>query len=108
MITKDQAYALNKLESNTHVLWDEIASLSITQPFGFNCRMQTYKNDASPSNPKGLTIDNGAKSAIGASSWNISGQIVHHVGAKSVSCLGRGFQVRADCDAVRKHLNKGE
>lgn len=106
MITKEQEAALNELCSNTHVLWSQEAAVKLTEPFGFKCRTRTYEADGGPHNPKGLTLANGRPHAVGASSWDISGQICSHVGAKSAAMLGRGFQVRSDCDAIRRHLNE--
>lgn len=108
MITKEQEAALLKLECDTHALWNEEAALAFTKPFGFDCRMQEYLADAGPRNPKGLTLKNGAEAAVGAASWDIAGQICGHLGVRSERKLGRGSQVRADCEAVREHLNQGE
>lgn len=105
MITKEQEAALHQLECDTHCLWTPEAAIAITKPFGFHCKTHIYEADGGPHNPKGLTLENGRPHALGASSWDISGQIVSHFKIRSEGKLGRGFQVRADCDAVRKHLN---
>jgi hypothetical protein len=105
MITKEQEAALHELECNTHVLWAPEGAINLTKPFGFDCRLHDYNADAGPRNPKGLTLNDGAKSAVGASSWDISGQICSHLKVRSEGKLGRGFQVRADCNAIRKYLN---
>ncbi|MFN3656815.1 MAG: hypothetical protein ACK4UO_06145 [Pseudolabrys sp.] len=102
-ITKEQTEALATLEENTHVLWSVEGALALTRPFGFDCRTETYK--ANPRDPKGLALNNGEKEAAGAASWDIFGQIARHVGATRQSCLGRGFQVRADCEAIRKTIS---
>jgi hypothetical protein len=106
MMNKKQEEALHQLECNTHLLWKKEAALAISRPFGFDCKMREYLADGGPRNPKGLYLDSGAESAVGLSSWDLSGQIARHVGAKSESKLGRGFQVRADCQAIREKLNE--
>lgn len=103
MITKEQEAALHELETNTHLFWKSEAAKDLTRPFGFECRVIEYK--ANPRDPKGLTLDNGARSAVGAASWDISSQICSHLKVRSEGKLGRGFQVRSDCDAARRYLN---
>lgn len=105
MITKEQEAALHQLECDTHTLWSPEAAKKLTAPFGFDCRISHHVADASPWNPKGLTLSAGKTEAEGASSWSISGQIASHVGARPEGKMGRGFQVRADCDAIREKLN---
>lgn len=104
MITEKQAEALNCLASDTHALWTPRQATRLTAPFGFVAR--TSHHVADPENPKGLTLSAGRTEAEGASSWSISGQIASHYGLRPPGKLGRGSQVRADCDAIREHLNK--
>lgn len=104
MITKEQQEALHTLECSTHTLWKPDAASALTRPFGFECKVREHVADGDR-NPKGLTLANGAKSAIGAASWDISGQIASHYNLRPEGKLGRGFQVRADCEAIRRHLN---
>ena len=106
MITKEQAASLRELCGDTHCLWSPEAAKRLTAPFGFECKTHIYEADGGPNNPKGLTINNGRPMAKGASSWDISGQIASHYKLRPEGKLGRGFQVQADCDAIRKHLNK--
>lgn len=106
MITKEQEAALNELECDTHTLWPPEAAKRLTAPFGFEARVSHHVADASPWNPKGLTLSAGKTEAEGASSWSISGQIASHYKLRPPGKLGRGFQVRSDCDAIREHLNK--
>jgi hypothetical protein len=105
MITKEQEAALNKLECDTHCLWRPEAAIDLTLPFGFECHLHIYEADGGPHNPKGLVLNNGRPHATGASSLDISGQIARHVGANPEGKLGRGFQVRANCEAIRRKLN---
>ena len=108
MITKEQEYALHTLECDTHCLWTPEAAKRLTAPFGFECRLSHYKADAGPGNPKGLSLSGGSTEAYGCSSWAISGQIASHYKLRPEGKSGRGFQVRADCHAIREHLMKLE
>lgn len=104
MITKEQEVALHQLECDTHSFWSEEVANTFTRPFGFDCYVFKHKADGNK-NPKGLTLNNGAKEATGVSSVGVSDQIARHVGATPEAKMGRGFQVRANCAAIRKHLN---
>lgn len=105
MITKEQEAALHELECDTHVLWTPEAANKLTAPFGFVCHSSKHVADGGPRNPKGPTLNGGADVAVGASSWSISGQIASHYNLRPEGKLGRGSQVRADCAAIREHLN---
>ena len=105
MITKEQEAALHELCCDTHALWTPEHADKLTAPFGIKARTRIHEADGGPHNPKGLTLDNGRPMAKGASSWDISGQICSHLGVRSEGKLGRGSQVRADCDAIRRFLN---
>lgn len=105
---EDQLAALHELDCNTHNFWSEEGAKKLLAPFGIdpNKVLATYK--ANPHEPKGLTLANGAKQARGASTPAISGAIVSHFGLRSPGMLGRGFQVRADTETVRKHLTSAK
>lgn len=105
MITKEQEAALRELCEDTHLLWRPEEAERLTAPFGFKCRISHYKADASPWNPKGLTLSAGKTEAEGASSWAISGQIASHYKLRPEGKLGRGSQVCEDCRAIREYLN---
>lgn len=107
MLTEEQERSLRHLEINTHSLWSKSTAEEIAAPFGFKPNCREYLADGGPRNPKGLYLDNGQESALGLSSWDLSRQIALHVGARPESKLGRGFQVRADCHAIREKLNEG-
>lgn len=76
-----------------------------SNPFGFKAR--TYVARANPTEPKGLTLDNGADSAEGIAADNLAMQICDHVGVEYHRGLGRGSQLRACCDALQRWL-KGQ
>jgi hypothetical protein len=104
MLTKEQAAALDKLEQGTHVFWNPKGVQMLTEPFGFKGKV--FTEYANPKDPKGLTFDNGAKSAEGADSISVSNQILDHYNLTAEHKLGRGFQVRVNVEAIREHLSK--
>jgi hypothetical protein len=98
---QEQLNVLHELACDTHVFWPPEEAQKFMEPFGF--KVHTHVEHASK-HPKGLTLNNGAKSAEGAASWDISGQLVQELNLTSEGKLGRGSQVRADVDAVFNHL----
>jgi hypothetical protein len=100
---KLQIEKLRELAGNTHTLFNEKGVKEYADAFpGFTPRLMKYK--AEPNNPKGLTLNNGAKEAIGLASWDLAYQICSHYDCKAESALGRGTQQRLYCNAVIKHL----
>jgi hypothetical protein len=101
-LTPEQENVLQFLAANTHDFWTPERANELTRPFGFEAF--THEERADYKSPKGLRLKDNAKSAVGASSLDISGQIVAKTGAEAGSFIGRGFQVRANCDAIREKL----
>jgi hypothetical protein len=104
MLTKEQAAALDKLMENTHIFWNPKGVQMLTEPFGF--KGGVFTEYANPKDPKGLTLDFGAKSAEGADSVSVSRQILDHYNLTAEGKFGRGSQVRVNVDAIREHLSK--
>lgn len=98
---------MRELSRNTHILFNEQGAKYYTEPFGIEPKLFKYEADAGPDNPKGLTLNDGAKSAMGIASWDLAYQIYRHFKLEDVrGYLGRGSQQRAYCDAVIMHLLK--
>lgn len=104
MITEQQEKALSIMECNTHDFWSKETAEGITKPFGCKPKLREYIADGGPRNPKGLVLNNGAEAAVGISVYDLSGQIADFVGARPEGKMGRGFQVRANCQAIREKL----
>jgi hypothetical protein len=103
---KTKEDVLHILACNTHGFWKPEFAKKLTALFGFECR--THVEHVDPHDQKGIQFDAPeVKAAEGAASWDISGQIVRHLGIRSEGKLGRGSQVQADCDAIRAHLKGG-
>ena len=69
-----------------------------SKPFGFTARTSVVR--ANPKDPKGLTLDDGAKQANGIDAVHLAIQICRHVGVEYDEKFGRGSQLRACCDAL--------
>jgi hypothetical protein len=72
--------------------------------FDLKGKIKPYLAKANPRDPKGLTLDNGATSAIGMDAVILASSICDHLGVKYMSKLGRGSQLRACCDALETYF----
>lgn len=98
-----QIKAMRELSGRTHELLNEKGVKMYADPFpDFTPRLFKYRAD--PKDPKGLTLNDGSKEATGLATWDLAAQICDHFKLKAESCLGRGSQQRAYCNAVIKHL----
>jgi hypothetical protein len=76
-----------------------------TEPFGFQGKTRIAKADASPDNPKGLILEDGATEAEGSEDWAVAWDICIALGLSPPSYLsGRGFRLRAACQQILEHL----
>lgn len=71
--------------------------------FGFIPRTYIAKADP-PGTPKGLTLADGATSARGIGAHELAMQVCDHFGVKYEGKMGRGFQLRACCNALEAWL----
>ena len=95
---------VEKLREYDHAFLDTEGALHFSTPFGFKAR--TYVAHADPTEPKGLTLHDGAASAEGIDAVDLAKQICHHVGVEYESKFGRGSQLRSCCDALETWCNK--
>lgn len=93
---------VNKLRRYDHAFLTVEGAEKLSAPFGFKAR--TYVEHANPNDPKGLTLNNGAKSARGIAAHHLAEQICDHVGVEYPEKLGRGSQLHACCDALEQWL----
>jgi hypothetical protein len=103
-VETDQHKALNELRLCDHAFLGKDQAEKLTQPFGFKAR--TWEHKASPNEPKGLTLANGATSAVGVDASHLAIQICDYLKLKYVPKFGRGSQLRSCCDAIQNHLDK--
>lgn len=102
MLTQDQESVLYRMECNTHTLWAPSFVEQVNAEFGTDIKPFKYKADK---HPKGLTLDGGAKQALGMACFDLAPILCSRLGVKYESKMGRGFQVRSCCEAIRKHFN---
>jgi hypothetical protein len=94
---------------NTHAFLTVEGAAHILRPFHLDghvsefCR--EYEADGDH-NPKGLTLANGASKAYGVAMFDLARLICIEINLDYATCLGRGFQVRACCDTIRKHYGE--
>lgn len=99
--TPDELLQLvTELRKYDHVFMSVEGAHYFSEPFGFTAR--TYMAHANPDDPKGLTLEGGAKSAVGVSAHELAIQICEHVRATYAQSMGRGSQLRLCCDALER------
>jgi len=89
---------VDELREYDHAFLTQEGVERFSKPFGFIARC--YEHRATPNEPKGLTLKNGAKSAVGLAADELAQDICQHVGVKYDEMFGRGSQLRACCDAL--------
>ena len=72
----------------------------------FNVKLTPYRAYANQKEPKGLTLNDGAKSAMGMDAHYMAQAICRQLGVKYVEKHGRGSALRACCDALERHFDK--
>jgi len=92
------------LRDYDHAFLTTEGAMHFSKPFGFTAR--TAVHHANPTQPKGLTLDNGADSAEGIDAADLAQQICRHVGVVYTRTYGRGSQLRSCCDALEAWCNK--
>jgi len=93
---------VDKLREYDHAFLTVEGAEYFSKPFGFAAR--TYVERATPNEPKGLTLNNGAKEARGIAAHHLAEQICDHVGVEYPEKLGRGTQLRVCCDALEQWI----
>jgi hypothetical protein len=93
---------VNELRDCDHAFLSPEGADHFSKPFGF--KAETWIHQASPNEPKGLTLSDGAKQAEGIDASYLAQQICRHVGVEYASKFGRGSQLRACCDALEQWL----
>jgi hypothetical protein len=93
---------VNELREYDHAFLAPAGAQYFAEAFGFTAK--TYTVEASPNEPKGLTLHNGAKQAEGIAADRLAIDICCHVGVEYESKFGRGSQLRACCDALEQWL----
>ena len=93
------AEAIKYMERNTHTLIGEAQLKEIADAFGAKVDAQVYQNE--PSNPKGLHTHGRVSEVKGLPCFVLAPTICNALGLEYLQLVGRGFQVRACCEALR-------
>ena len=105
MLTPEQKIALvNDLRSYDHCFISADGVRKFLEPFGIEGGWTTFK--ANPDDPKGLTLADGAKEAQGQDAATVAEMIASKLGCKHSGMMGRGFRLRAACDAAVAKLQE--
>jgi hypothetical protein len=106
--TKDrgaQLAAVAELREYDHIFISAEGVRQFAAAFGVNLKPRTAKADASPDNPKGLVLSDGASEAEGLDATELAELVCVHFGIGYGSSLhGRGARLRVACDLLEKYL----
>lgn len=88
-----------------HCFLTEAGANHFGEPFGFVPRCS--RHFANPEEPKGLTLEDGAESAIGIAADDLAAQIATALGVQWASWkMGRGSRLRDACNAILAHIEE--
>lgn len=96
-----QAEVLHTLLCNTHVLFTAEFVDKVNAAFGTKIKAFEYKADGHK-NPKGLTLNDGAKKATGLAAFDLAPMLCSELGVKYEGMMGRGFQVQTCVEALKQ------
>jgi hypothetical protein len=98
----EQITATEELSTYDHAFLTTEGVEHFTKPFGF--RGHTYVHKANPTEPKGLTLKDGATESEGQDAARLAEEICRHLGVEYPEKFGRGSQLRVCCEALLDHL----
>ena len=105
MATKEEKIALvNDLRSYDHCFISADGVRKFLEPFGIEGGVSIFK--ANPRDPKGLTLADGAEEAQGQDAATVAEMIAAKLGCNGSGMMGRGFRLRAACDAAIQKLQE--
>jgi len=95
-----QAEVLQEMLENTHSLFNQDFVGEVNAAFNTDIKCHRYKADGDV-NPKGLTLDNGATSAIGLACFDLAEELCDTLKLEYTQTMGRGFQVMVCVEALK-------
>jgi hypothetical protein len=98
----ERSDAVIELLSYDHCFITPDEALAISRAFGFDCRC--YVEQCDYKSPKGLQFADGRKEAYGIAAEVLARQICDHLNISYPLMMGRGFQLRACCNAIDEYL----
>lgn len=105
LTTHEKIERVEKLKRDyDHVFLDATGVRYFLDPFGVAGGVEKYR--ANPEAPKGLTLHNGAEEAEGQDAAVVAEKIAKALGCTLPGLMGRGFRLRAACDAAIAKLKE--
>jgi hypothetical protein len=105
-LTEERLQAVEDLCQCDHGFLTVEGAERFSKPFGLKPR--TYVAYSNPTDPKGLTLDDGVKSARGVGAHELAMQICDHLGVKYPVKFGRGSQLRECCSALEQWIQEAK
>ena len=105
-MTKQEA--VDELRKHDHAFVSQKGVAKFAKLFGVELKPWRHFATNDPNEPKGLTLKDGAESAVGLDATYMAAEICRQIIGHDPSAIyiGRGKRLRACCDALEKHFAK--
>jgi hypothetical protein len=98
---------VNRLRDCDHLFISPKFMAECNEAFGTTVQPHVHRANHGPGNPKGLMLNDGAKSAEGMCAAQFAELCSDELNTGFESWQsGRGFRLRSACDALEKHFKK--
>jgi hypothetical protein len=105
---EQQLKAVKDLRECDHAFLNASGVNKYAKAFGLEGQIKPTRHYADPDAPKGLILKNNAKSAIGMDAAVLAETICTLLTVDYLTMWGRGSQLRACCDALKKHFSESD
>ena len=105
MNTSEKIKLIEGLHDYDHAFLTQEGADHFAVPFGLTLKCRRHVADGDV-NPKGLTLKDGSRSAVGIDAMILACRIADHLGVTYPEKFGRGSQLHAAVDATLDHLRK--
>ena len=96
---------VSKLREYDHLFLNEKGVKMFAKAFGV--KLTPYTATANPSDPKGLTFNDGAESGYGMDAADMAESICRQLKIPYEPKMGRGFRLQSCCNALQTHFKNG-
>jgi hypothetical protein len=104
----DKLKAVADLRGYDHVFISAEGVQRFAEAFGLEGKITPTLHYATPQEPKGLTLANGAKSATGMDASVLAATICRLLNVQYEDKMGRGSRLRSCCDALARYYSRSK
>jgi hypothetical protein len=104
----DKLKAVADLRECDHAFIGAEGVQQFAKDFGLEGKITPRRHYANPTDPKGLTLANGAKSAMGLDASELAATICRLLNVEYQDKHGRGSRLRSCCDALAHYYSRSK